>query len=1123
LDGAYLSVPQGSTQRLDPMIIEWRAKVTIPVGVNVNATDAAHMRVCQRDDGTCTYSGTLADVYFDSDGYVKLDNGYGSAPVSAGKWEPGVWTKLRLYFDWSHSNGDSLKVVLLRRPYSASAGDSDEEDEDAEDDDAQLTQAAMLTSPGCSSCQFFKALYLYNTSPDVVAYMDSFRFRDVSNMTVAIDVGGARYNASNVKIAYTRGDFENEPAEPAKDACNHNSSYYQSAMVKLSTPTTSVSGGTNVAFGQSLRVLILNNTKFKAYACAWANNSLSPTPLPTPSPTNSTAGARRSLLSTPGYIAYTSTTSSIAYNVASRPPILSSSRSTNFVETAESKFEAYDSFDVDVLTSGAASTWVKYASIVGNSPPSDPASCFGRSDGICGSSKCYGPYRHSCDLGLRLLPEATPTPQPTPTTVAGESTLVSRPSPSPTFENGEEDPSLVRRFCFRRNQYLLAISVEPGKLPSRVTMSARYTIKLRAPELKVLNDEFWPKWVTKAMGMSVDHVMIQIVSQSAGSFLVWSIGDGTQDDWSVGDGAQETPGDESWQLRCSLPSKYGEISWPERGIVESVFNDSRYWDNDGSCSAEYFAEPTVKVIRLDSEEANSLHVIACRDGNEPSTSAEIFVYIVARLELVATGLTCLLLAIFLAWYSSRVLQMRRRVYEARCILTKEGACINLEKADEESCNGRIADRCCFFAKPYYEDSDHEEERAQLKGDASSDGPQYDEDALEMESFDVLLGQQADVPLRRQGTPESSKRFRRKTQIHSPEHLRRSQLWEADDGPITDGNSTALATPETVAPEGAAEALFRGARSAIVDLIGGEAPAVQQLWSNDGHPTDDGTNSHVSLGTPGGAEVRASDVERANSSEPASNTEALIRSTQSAIVDLIGGDVPTVEQPWSRWGQATDDDTSSQRSDDLPGAAEVRADAADRADPTSPTRREVLPRKTLSTASFMQQVRKNKSEKSLKSLKEPSETSKAEERMPESSKPEAAKKLRPMMRRSQFFQKSAQNELEASAPDATKPEPAKTKLMMRKSQLFKRSSEDEPEASKPEASKPEASKPEAAKSKPVMRRSQFFKFTRNQSLKTQDHSSSSNTTTTTPTQEHDQDHDSAEDQRHLATTKKEDTL
>ena len=162
--------------------------------------------------------------------------------------------------------------------------------------------------------------------------------------------------------------------------------------------------------------------------------------------------------------------------------------------------------------------------------------------------------------------------------------------------------------------------------------------------------------------------------------------------------------------------------------------------------------------------------------------------------------------------------------------------------------------------------------------------------------------------------------------------------------------------------------------------------------------------------------------------------------------------------------------------------------------------------------------KIKSEKSLKSLKEPSETSKAEERMPESSKPEAAKKLRPMMRRSQFFQKSAQNELEASAPDATKPEPAKTKLMMRKSQLFKRSSEDEPEASKPEASKPEA-----AKSKPVMRRSQFFKFTRNQSLKTQDHSSSSNTTTTTPTQEHDQDHDSAEDQRHLATTKKEDTL
>ena len=71
----------------------------------------------------------------------------------------------------------------------------------------------------------------------------------------------ARYNASNAKIAYTRGDFENEPAEPAKDAIT-TSSYYQSAMVKLLHDVRI--GRNERRFGQSLRVLILNNTKFKA-------------------------------------------------------------------------------------------------------------------------------------------------------------------------------------------------------------------------------------------------------------------------------------------------------------------------------------------------------------------------------------------------------------------------------------------------------------------------------------------------------------------------------------------------------------------------------------------------------------------------------------------------------------------------------------------------------------------------------------------------------------------------------------------------------------------------------------------------------------------------------------------
>ena len=776
---------------------------------SANVTQATHMRVCQRDDGTCSYEQTLADVYFDVDGFVKLDNGFGSAPVYAKKWKVDTWTTLRLYFDWTQ---DALKVALLMRPSTGV--------DDYDDDDDTFTEVAVITAPGCSTCQYFKALCMYNTNPSTVSFFDAFRFYDVANMTVDATIGGALPNASNVKIVYTQGDLTTEPAEPAKDACNQNSSYYRSLDGGDALMTSS--GGTSVVRAQSMQLTILNNSRFKAYACAWSNNSFAPTTMPsslptmptqvptampTQPPTNQTASVRRALASTPGYIAYTSTTSSIAYGVASKPPVFAAAPSTNFVVTSGSEYEAYDSYDVNVFGPrtvskyGVEQPWVKYVSVVGNEAPGDPVSCFGSSNGVCDVAKCYGPKRDACNHGLRLLPEASPAPTPMPTPYSSTGfvsthapsprpTPSSRPSPLPSVasdsgvEDAEEendDLSFLRKFCFRRNQYLLALSIEPGKLPSRVTTSARYTIKLSSPELKTIRNSFWllPQRTMKAMDLNVDYVDIRILSRSAGSFLVWSIGDDTQDDWSIGDGTQSGgSGDESWQLTCALPRKYDAISWPERGIIESTFNmdnNSKYWDSDGSCETEYSSEPTVATIRLDVDTAHSLHVLACRDGNEPSSSSEEFVFILSSLEVYAAALTCIAFVAFVVWYSCRVLtpllQIRAGVcaivektqcsevlYKAPCICivtrdtdeakktklcgpfplpklcwndkdgSAQGICArtSVKEIDERSCNNCIAGGSLFGSCVTCSSSS--------AGSGNEDGPPVDDDEVEMATF-----------------------------------------------------------------------------------------------------------------------------------------------------------------------------------------------------------------------------------------------------------------------------------------------------------------------------------------------------------------------------------------------------
>ena len=614
LDGVHIR-GVNSIQYLDPMVIEYRVKVE---GTSSRATanetkSMAHMRICQRSEITCDYTYTLAEVYFDSDGFIKLDNGYGSAPISCGAWSPEIWITLQLYIDW---NKDSLNVVLLR--YHA-------------DSDSFVQVGALSSTP----VSYFASIYLYNGGVQGVSYFDYIRFFDVSSFLVQITAGGVPLNASNVNLAVTLGSNEKMPVEPTLDACSTNVSRY--------------SAGISIIKGASASLTVFNNSIFKAYACI--NSSLVNT-------TNEN-------------VRYTSIATSISYMVASEPPVVIPSKNNDFVPGTNGNM-AYDSFDVNVF---AQYPNVKYISITDSNPPEDPISCFGSSEGICNSKKCYGFYRQSCTFGSYISSDEL-TLFPTPvSTKSFEPTSSPTRSPFPTLTGFNREELSLRTFCFRRNTYLLALSIEVGKLPSRVTMSSQYTVKLPSPEVNILSDGMWPQWIRKmalwqSLGLYIDHVLVFINARSSGAYMVWSVGDGTQDGLTAENENDNilSKVDPSWRLACKLPPNIDKISWPKRGIISPPLNQSRSTIDDKCISSVSLESSLSAVKRLDGDAANSIHVISCREGNEPSDSSKIFVYIMSGYELLTALLAGVFAITFTIWYFVGIFQIKRRISRARRFL-----------------------------------------------------------------------------------------------------------------------------------------------------------------------------------------------------------------------------------------------------------------------------------------------------------------------------------------------------------------------------------------------------------------------------------------------------------------------
>ena len=97
-NGCYLT----SWLKADPMVVQWDVMLGAKPssGTNTSYYKGAHMRF----GGTTSadkVSSTIADVYFDDDGYIKLDNGYGTSPEVGPAYTLGMWYKMRLYVDWS--------------------------------------------------------------------------------------------------------------------------------------------------------------------------------------------------------------------------------------------------------------------------------------------------------------------------------------------------------------------------------------------------------------------------------------------------------------------------------------------------------------------------------------------------------------------------------------------------------------------------------------------------------------------------------------------------------------------------------------------------------------------------------------------------------------------------------------------------------------------------------------------------------------------------------------------------------------------------------------------------------------------------------------------------------------
>lgn len=539
-DGAFLACDH---QRPDPFVVEWKEMISFAKPVPINVTvKGGYVRFGLNGFRAAQ---TVALVYFDDDQHIKLDNGAGSAPVTAmvgGKpiiWQKDTWYGFRLYIDWSETLGAPYNVLMIDRG-------------------SGFEQVATVEAY-CSYCKYFNRIYFYNYDADMITYYDSVRLADAHNMTVKMEVDDTNTSAS-YSLIYTQGNLSYAAKTPQSDGCSLNAS--------------DLSKGETLVRSTSTEVVLNRNAHFILRACAFSNG------------TNTTWGSSRVIYS-------------VGYNAAAKPPVITDNSATSFHSPGVAQYGRYY---VDV-SSLADNQRVLYALTSRfNSYTDDAASYFSSS----GTSTCEGTKRLKCTGGDH------------------------------SFALEEET------MCVKENLYMLAQSFESGRWPSRPFVSNHLKVRIYPPEFT------YPEVVFTHAG----SVKVKLSSASPGSYIVYTIGDKTQDPPTCG---MDMP---------SYDDQIDDISvvsgvWPERGIIHFAGNETRVGKHQ-LCGDEDKFGATVGHVILDPQ-GQSLTAVACRDGNEASANESVFLYIMETQVYVLGVMAVWFAFFFLIIFISTILGFRSKI------------------------------------------------------------------------------------------------------------------------------------------------------------------------------------------------------------------------------------------------------------------------------------------------------------------------------------------------------------------------------------------------------------------------------------------------------------------------------
>jgi len=563
INGCYME----SFLRADPMVVEWDAmlssKTTLENGTYVKG---AHMRFGATSTADKVTS-TVADVYFDEDGYIKLDNGYGTSPTVGPAYQMNVWYRLKLYIDWSTVPAGLALMV----------------------DDGTGFVYAGSNEAYCTYCRYFKAIYMYNDDIDAIMYVDDLRLYDVENMTVTMKTKTSGYvgyddydpELASIFMVYSTGNLTHAAPSIDDEACD------------LTKPFKEVCA-TNCfrTWNTSATFALERTTHFKARACAFTNYS------------NGTEA---------DYDA-SSQISSISYNLGTAMPEIitadfvggndatddGANWNTHPPGMAEDDVK-YDTTGLSQFNLGLYSSdseqKLHYTLVesldIGST---EVAKYFHKS----GSNECDGERRVECVYGT--------------------------------------DVSDAENLCVKMNTHVLGLATEKGKWPSRVRISDKYWIELMPVEFKM----------EKVILTHLAFVDVTVISRSMGSYVVYTLGDGTQPDptCSMAETCNPDKTTSSSAPDCTDDELVYGFPYPTVRHIQFSGNETRVGKN---ILCDEKDEPTKGIITLTAEDYHSFAAIACRNGNEDSSVVWEHVEVMERMYYWV-GFIGFYFALFFAFY-----------------------------------------------------------------------------------------------------------------------------------------------------------------------------------------------------------------------------------------------------------------------------------------------------------------------------------------------------------------------------------------------------------------------------------------------------------------------------------------